>query len=213
MEKEAGNIKEKEFYFPNELNWSWLEQVSLVEVMGPYLPKVFINNGVRITYSTWRRLFQLQEPVYRELCLEIYVIVTLWGGNDYYNKNTLTFYLGGEYRECSIVELAWRMGLYDQAKVKTEAFGEFLHSFHKDFPDGVNETNWRSTITNGVYIPSAAQDRCIKSPVHRLIHRFISCSINMRKDEDKMPNHDVFYLWSIIMSNTFCNIPYCLEKY
>jgi len=35
----------------------------------------------------------------------------------------------------------------------------------------------------------------------------------MRKDDDKVPNLDVFYLWSIIMPNTFCNIPYCLARY
>lgn len=35
----------------------------------------------------------------------------------------------------------------------------------------------------------------------------------MRKDDDKVPIRDEFFLWCIILPNTFCNIPYCLEKY
>lgn len=78
--------------------------------MNLYLTKVFINNRLRITCSVWRKLFQLQEPIYRELCLEFYATVTFRGGDDYYSTNALTFHHGGEYRECSIAELAWRMG-------------------------------------------------------------------------------------------------------
>lgn len=35
----------------------------------------------------------------------------------------------------------------------------------------------------------------------------------MRKDDDKVPNLDLFYLWSILTSGVFCNIPHCLEKF
>lgn len=62
--KNLETLKKKDFYLPNELSWSWLDQVGLVEAMNPYLTKVFVNKGVRITCDRWRRLFQLQEPVY-----------------------------------------------------------------------------------------------------------------------------------------------------
>lgn len=112
-----------------------------------------------------------------------------------------------------MAELSWRMGLYDQSVVMTEAFGEFLDSFHKVFQNGVNGSNWWTTLENGVYIPSLAQEASIGSPIHRFIHRLVSNTINMRKDVDKVPSLDVFYPWCIIMPNTFCNIPYCLAKY
>lgn len=54
-------------------------------------------------------------------------------GDEYYETNALTFCLGGEYRECSMAELAWRMGLYDQSGIMTEAFGELIDSFHNVF--------------------------------------------------------------------------------
>ena len=142
-----------------------------------------------------------------------YATITFRGGDDYYNMNALTFCLRGEYRECSIAKLAWRMGLYDQAEVMTKAFGLFLDSCYKDFPNGEAGASWWSTISNGVYIPSAAQEGTIRSPIHRFIHQFISSSINMQKDDDKVPSRDLFFLWCIIMPNTYCNIPYCLERY
>lgn len=35
----------------------------------------------------------------------------------------------------------------------------------------------------------------------------------MRKDSDKVPNLDVFFLWSILTPRGFCNIPHCLATY
>ena len=34
---------------PNELNWTWLEQVDLADSFDPYLTKVFMQNGFQIT--------------------------------------------------------------------------------------------------------------------------------------------------------------------
>lgn len=68
-------LKKREFYIANEVNWEWLEKVELVEAMKPYLTKIFMNEGVRITCTGWRRLFQLQEPAYKELCLELYATI------------------------------------------------------------------------------------------------------------------------------------------
>lgn len=68
-----------------------------------------------------------------------------------------------------MVELAWRMGLYNQSEAMTEGIRLFLDHFHKQFPQWVNESNWWSAIAQGVYIPSVAQEGDIRSPVHRLI--------------------------------------------
>lgn len=35
----------------------------------------------------------------------------------------------------------------------------------------------------------------------------------MWKDDDNIPNLDVFYLWSIIIPNTFSDLPYCMTSY
>lgn len=70
-----------------------------------------------------------------------------------------------------------------------------------------------TTIANIVHIPSIAQEGDIWSPIHRLIHYFIPSTINMRKDADKVPNLDIFFLWCILTPGVFCNIPFFMKKY
>lgn len=76
------------------MNWTWLEDVGLVEAMNPYLIKMFMSDGVRVTCNAWRRLFQIKESVYKKLCLEFYATVQLRGGDDPFDTHSLTFCLG-----------------------------------------------------------------------------------------------------------------------
>ena len=94
-----------------------------------------------------------------------------------------------------------------------ENFETFLEHSHKDLPKEVVASTWWNTIANRVYIPSSAQEGSICSPIHRLIHRLVASTINMHKDDDKVPTLDIFYMWSIITTDIFCNLPYCLAKY
>lgn len=88
-------------------------------------------------------------------------MITFRGGEDCYNPGSLTFCLGGEVRQCSMVELAWRLGIYDQQLVNTGAFGTFLEHSHKVFLDGITSSRWWNTIANNVYIPKSAQEGSI----------------------------------------------------
>lgn len=124
-------------------------------------------------------MFKLQEPVYQELCWEFFATISFRGGDDYYNPNIISFCLGGEFLQCSIAELAWRLGIYDQNEIMFEAFESFLEQYHKDLPEDVVASTWWTTIANRVYIPSSAQEGSIRSPIHRLIHGLIASSINM----------------------------------
>lgn len=72
---------------------------------------------------------------------------------------------------------------------------------------------WWNTKENKVYISKSIQEGSIQSPIHWLIHHLIACKINMCKDDEKVTNLYVFYLWSIITTNTFYNLPYCMAKY
>lgn len=86
------------------MKWTWLQEVGLVETMNPYLTNVFVNDGERVTCNAWRRLFQIQEPVYNDLCLEFYATVRFRGSDDCFDTHSFTLCLGGQYRECSVAE-------------------------------------------------------------------------------------------------------------
>ena len=44
--KKLATLNGKDIYVPNELNWEWMGQVGLTEVLNPYLTKVFVQNGI-----------------------------------------------------------------------------------------------------------------------------------------------------------------------
>lgn len=35
----------------------------------------------------------------------------------------------------------------------------------------------------------------------------------MRKDSEKVPNLDIYFLWGILTFGVFCNIPHCLATF
>ena len=206
-------LRQKEIHLPTAVDWGWMGNVGLEEELTPYLVKDCNLGYANITCDGWLQLFKIQEPVYAELCWEFFATISFRGGSEYYNPNTISFSLGGEMRQCSMVEFSWRLGIYDQDMSMTDYFEAFLENTYKELPEGVVASTWWSTIANRVYIPSTAQEGHIRSPIHRLIHRFIASTINMRKDGDKVPTLDIFYMWSIITPDVFCDLPYCIAKF
>lgn len=169
----------------------------------PYLVKTCLHDGVTITCDEWNRLFRIQEPVYQELCEDFFSTINFYGGDDHYNLGVLMFFLGREYRQCSMVELPWRLGIYDQHVVNLGAFGTFLGACHKGFSEGMSGASWWNNIASKVYIPKSTQEGRICSPIHRLLHRLVSSTINMGKDDDKVPNLDLLFLWSVLTPGVF----------
>ena len=55
------------------------------------------------------------------------------------------------------------------------------------------EKHWY-TIANGACLKETAQESDIRSPIHRLLHRLITNTVNERQEGDKCPTIDVFFL-------------------
>lgn len=83
--------------------------------MNPYLKKIYVDDGVRITCIGWRRLFLIQEPMYKELCFEFLSTIRFRGRTYMFDTDNLLFCLGGERRECNVAKLASRMDLYNHS--------------------------------------------------------------------------------------------------
>lgn len=122
------------------------------------------------------------------------------------------FWLGGQYWECSLVDLAWMISLYEQ-HIALSPFDMFLWVVTIDYSNGVNNYGFQSTITNDNYNLGISQKRQIRSPIHNLIHRIVTFRINHKKYVDKVTSLSLFYLCSIMASRIFFNIPYFLAKF
>lgn len=92
---------------------------------------------------------------------------------DPYYVHALVFHLGGQYRESSLAEFAWRMVLYEQRETMSPMFERILPSSARDFYQGISGYEFWKTITNGEFHSKVSHESQIRSSIHRFIHRLV----------------------------------------
>ncbi|CAI9261011.1 unnamed protein product [Lactuca saligna] len=115
--------------------------------------------------------------------------------------------MGGVSRECSITELATRVGIYTVDEMRSVHFLAFLADCLTDRPDDYNENTFGAEITGGVYTPSTARGRMIRSTTYRLLHRLISMSLTHHKNSERVPSTDLYFLWALVTPGRHLNLP------
>lgn len=84
---------------------------------------MFEENGIYFKCNGWKILFSIKEPVFKELCVELFSAVSFEANMvDHHFSMALVFRLSSQYRECNLTEFAWRMGLYEQHEAMSPIF-------------------------------------------------------------------------------------------
>ncbi|KAI3766954.1 hypothetical protein L2E82_17035 [Cichorium intybus] len=189
------------------LDWNFANTLGITAALDQYLVK---SDGTYTSYA-WRNLFQIREHSYKELMLEFFSTVTFDPTEeDMFVRTGLSFRLGGEPRQCSVVELGWRLGLYPHGETRSPEFRAYLaHCITSPPEELVNEEFW-GRIASTLYLPETAIESAIRSPIHRLLHRLVATSVNQRRGSEKVPAADLFYLWCLLTPGRHCNLPYSL---
>lgn len=119
----------REFESGYHLDWNASDEVGLSTCIDGYLTRNYIDeDGItRFNFRGWSRLFHMQDTVYRELCWEFFVAFSYEeDSTDFTDQRVLTFRLGGVHHGCSIIELAYRLGIYTYEETTNEYFLPFL---------------------------------------------------------------------------------------
>ena len=124
--------------------------------------------------------------VYKELVYEFLATVSFARKDGIYADDNLIFCLGGERRSLSLVDFALWVGIYLPAEVHTPLYQQFIAASIRNIEGFKAEDHWHS-IANGVYHKGTAQESDIRSPIHRLLHRLITNTINECHEGDKCP--------------------------
>lgn len=103
--------------------------------------------------------------------------------DDVNDPENFTF-VSRERRQICLVELAWRLDLYNQSVATSPEFVVFLEHFYKRLPAEVTENGYWTKIANGSYTGGIPNEGKIRKVVHRFIHQLITFSINQKKEED-----------------------------
>lgn len=119
-------MKQRNVHVPVVVNWGWIEQVGLLEGIEPIFGKSFDGLQGRFMCIAWRRLFQIQEIIYKELVIEFLATISFRRKIGALKDGNLNSCLGGEKRELSLVELVIRMEIYLSSEVHTEYYIEFI---------------------------------------------------------------------------------------
>lgn len=88
-------MKQRKVHVPAVVNWHWIEQIGLLEGLEPFLDKSFAGVHGPFICMGWRRLFQIQEVVYKELVVEFLTTVSFRCKIGVLEEKNITFCLQG----------------------------------------------------------------------------------------------------------------------
>ncbi|CAI9295923.1 unnamed protein product [Lactuca saligna] len=183
----------KEIDIAPSFDWELATRTGLVALIQEFLQYTHSDaSGVELfVCQGWARLFRIQEPVYREFLMEFYATVSYDPRKALDDRTAFAFRLGGVSRECSVIELATRVGIYTADETRSVHFPTFLADCLTDRPEDYNENTFWAEITGGVYTPSTARGGMIRSTTYRMLHRLISMSLMHHKNSERVPSTDL----------------------
>lgn len=84
-------MKQRKVRVPALMDWHWIGKIRLIEAIEPYLDKVFNNTHGQFVFMGWRRLFEIQEAVYKELVIEFLAMVSFARKDGIFAEENLSF--------------------------------------------------------------------------------------------------------------------------
>ncbi|CAH1417055.1 unnamed protein product [Lactuca virosa] len=198
-------MKKRKVHVPVVVDWHWIGQTGLMEGIEPYLDKAFNSIHGPFVCMGWRRLFEIQEGVYKELVVEFLATVYFARKDGIFVEDNLSFCLGGKRRTLSLADFTLRTHIYLPSEVHSEAYEQYIARCIQITKGFKAETHWNE-IENGAYDKGTTQEIDIRSPLHRLLHRLITNTINQRQEGDKCPTIYVFFLWALITPDVYVDL-------
>ncbi|KAI3690625.1 hypothetical protein L2E82_48769 [Cichorium intybus] len=202
---ELAKIHKKDIHVPPCLDWEYAATIGLQHRLAPFTTKIHAETG--FTCHAWDRLFYFEEPIFREITVQFEQY------RDLSDRTALFFRLGGVSRECSVMELGIRLGLYTQEETALPIFSTFFEACLRIPPEEFRVADVWGALANEAFDSHTAVESMLRSPVHRVLHRLIASTVNHRKGGDKVPVDDVFYLWCLTSEDVCLNLPYTLAVF
>ncbi|CAH1439863.1 unnamed protein product [Lactuca virosa] len=145
-------VKQRMVHVPAFVVWYWMGSTGLMEAMEPFLDKVFESIHGPFVCMGWRRIFQIQETVYKELVMEFLSTVSFARKTGIYADDNLTFCLGGERRTLSLADFSIRIGIYLPSEVDSESYQQYIADCVRDIEGFKAEEHWYA-IANDNQLP------------------------------------------------------------
>nr|GEV09864.1 hypothetical protein [Tanacetum cinerariifolium] len=129
------------------------------------------------TSVVWIRAFNINEPVYVELCYEFYSTYEfdeVCAGDELQSKKIIRFRLGGRAQNLTLLEFSRRLGLYQVTELEEEGFNIYFEGgLHSD--EHFNAQDYCLSIGREEHLGlSRSHTFTIRNLILRVIHKMIT---------------------------------------
>ncbi|GJY76409.1 ribonuclease H-like domain-containing protein [Tanacetum coccineum] len=152
------------------------------------------------TSVSWIRDFNINEPIYVELCHEFYSTYEfdeVCADDELQSKKIIKFRLGGRAHNLTLLEFARRLGLYQAVELEEEGFNVYFEVGLRNDDNFNAQDYWLSISREDNLGLSRSHTSTIRNPILRVIHKMITYGLCQRTTGyEKIQKN---YLWLLSM--------------
>nr|GEW34044.1 hypothetical protein [Tanacetum cinerariifolium] len=183
------------------VNWEILNRMGCSEEIDGMLRiklcEAGTNEGI-FTSVAWIRAFNINEPIYSELCHEFYSTYEsdkVCTDDELQTKKIIKFRLGGRAHSLTLFEFAQRLGLYHDEELDDEGFDVYFQGGLRNDEHFNAQEYWLSISREENLSLSRSHASTIKNPVLRVVHKIITYGLCQRTTGyDKIQKNDLWLL-------------------
>ncbi|GKA75678.1 uncharacterized mitochondrial protein-like protein [Tanacetum coccineum] len=128
-------------------------------------------------YVAWIRAFNINEPIYADLCHEFYSTYEfdeVYADDELQPKKIIKFILGGHAHSLTLLEFARRLGLYQAVELDDEGFNVYFKGSLPSDEHFNAQEYWLSISQEENLGLSRSHTSTIRSPILMVIHKMIT---------------------------------------
>ncbi|GKB34317.1 integrase, catalytic region, zinc finger, CCHC-type containing protein [Tanacetum coccineum] len=212
----------RHIYSPCIINWDVLNRMGcdgeIDDMLRIRLHEAGSDEEI-FTSVAWIRDFNINEPIYTELCHEFYSTYEfdeVCVDDELQTKKIIRFRLGGRAHGLTLLEFTRRLGLYQAVELEEEGFNVYFKGGLRSDEHFNTQDYWLSISREDNLGLSRSHTSTIKKPVLRVIHKMITYGLCQRTTGyDKIQNND---LWLLCMfdakhQNRYANVAWVIAKW
>ncbi|GKB37043.1 hypothetical protein Tco_0881985 [Tanacetum coccineum] len=150
------------------------------------------------TSVAWISAFNINEPIYAELCHEFYSTYEfdeVCADDELQTKKIIKFRLGGRAHSLTLLEFARRLGLYQAVELEEEGFNVYFEGGLRSDEHFNAQDYWLSISREENLGLSRSHTSTIKKLILRVIHKMITYGLCQRTTGyDKIQKNDLWLL-------------------
>ncbi|GJT80427.1 hypothetical protein Tco_1054769, partial [Tanacetum coccineum] len=207
---------------PCVVNWDVLNQMGcdgeIDDMLRIRLREAGKNEEI-LTTVAWIRAFNINEPIYAELCHEFYSTYEfneVCADDELQTKKIIKFRLGRRAYSLTLLEFSRRLGLYHAVELDEEVFNVYFEGGLLSDKHFNAHEYWLSISQEENLSLSRSHTSTIRNPILRVIHKMITYGLCPRTTRYDMIQKNDLWLLSMFDArhqNRYANVAWLIARW